>query len=356
MPSLFVIRGNDQGSRYELTDSTVRLGRDASNHIEVHDTEVSRRHAELRIEEDEYRLVDLNSSNGTFVNGRRLSSSLLGSGDQIQIGGTLLLYTGKGNDESAEELSRTIHIAGGRQGEERSRIVRAISQEDGSRVFDLDSSEEANPWLARARSNLQVMYRTALAVSHTLDIDRLLRRIMDLIFEWVEADRGCIMLVEQPGGALQPKVRRTRASSASGEKITISKSILDYVMEKNQGVLTSDAREDTRWDSTASILQTGVREAICVPMQGRYDVVGVIYIDTSTSPQDFIRPASLEVQRGPPQADDRHRAPGSLGGRRHAILFRYGPGRTTRRDGTDYRNALPSHQKISCREFAAEAI
>ena len=233
--------------------------------------------------------VDLNSSNGTYVNGRRLPTCLLGSGDQLQIGGTLLLYTGKGSEESAEELSRTIQIAGERQADDRSRIVRAISQEDGSRVFQLDDAGEANPWLARARSNLQVMYRTALAVSHTLDIDRLLRRIMDLIFEWVEADRGCIMLVDQPGGALQPKVRRTRTSSATKEKITISKTILDYVMEKNQGVLTSDAKEDARWDSTASILQAGVREAICVPMQGRYDVVGVIYIDTSTSPREYIR-------------------------------------------------------------------
>ena len=66
-----------------------------------------------------------------------------------------------------------------------------------------------NSWLARARSNLQVMYRTALAVSHTLDIDQLLQRIMELIFEWVEADRGCIMLVDPDTKTLEPKVRRT---------------------------------------------------------------------------------------------------------------------------------------------------
>ena len=60
------------------------------------------------------------------------------------------------------------------------------------------------------------------------------------------------------------------------EKIVISKTILDYVMERNEGVLTSDAREDNRWSPAASILQLGIREAICVPMQGRYDVVGVI--------------------------------------------------------------------------------
>ncbi len=81
-----------------------------------------------------------------------------------------------------------------------------------------------------------------------------------------------------------PKVRHNRQGLADDEKLAISKTILDYVMEHNEGVLTSDAREDQRWDTGASIVQMGIREAICVPMQGRYDVVGVIYIDTSVSP------------------------------------------------------------------------
>ena len=133
------------------------------------------------------------------------------------------------------------------------------------------------------------MYRTALAVSHTLDIDQLLQRIMELIFEWVEADRGCIMLMDPATKSLQPKVRRTRKGVRADERITISKTILDYVIERNEGVLTSDARQDERWDPAGSIVQMGVREAICVPMQGRYDVVGAIYIDTSTSAQQLIQ-------------------------------------------------------------------
>jgi two-component system NtrC family sensor kinase len=52
-------------------------------------------------------------------------------------------------------------------------------------------------------------------------------------------------------------------------------------------VLTSDAREDDRWNPAASIVRAGVREAICVPMAGRYGVVGVIYIDTLSSPQQI---------------------------------------------------------------------
>jgi two-component system, NtrC family, sensor kinase len=88
---------------------------------------------------------------------------------------------------------------------------------------------------------------------------------------------------------LQPKVRRTRKGVRSDERISISKTILDYVTTRNEGVLTSDARQDDRWSAGGSIVQMGVREAICVPMRGRYDVVGAIYIDTSTTAQQLVQ-------------------------------------------------------------------
>ena len=287
VPSLFVIRGNDQGTRFELEEPILRLGRDSSSAIHVHDTEVSRQHAEIRRTNGNYTVSDLDSSNGTFVNGNRISRHLLASGDQVQVGSTLMLYTGR-SDEADEDLEM-INIAAAEGSQDSSRIIRSVSQEQGSQIFAPDAEFSLNPWLARARSNLQVMYRTALAVSHTLDIDQLLQRIMELIFEWVEADRGCIMLVDPQTKLLKPMVRRTRAGVPSDEEITISKTILDYVIERNEGVITSDARQDDRWDSAASIVQMGIHEAICVPMQGRYDVVGAIYIDTSTSPEEIIR-------------------------------------------------------------------
>jgi two-component system NtrC family sensor kinase len=288
VPSLFVIRGNDQGTRFELEGATFGLGRDASNAVQLHDTEVSRQHAEIRRVADGYALVDLGSSNGTFVNGRRVHEHPLSSGDQVQVGGTLMLFTWPA-EEAGEDLTGQVSIASDQRTGDESQIIHSLSQAEGSRLFQPDSDLPQNSWLARARSNLQVMYRTALAVSHTLDIDQLLQRIMELIFEWVEADRGCIMLVNSETKSLEPKVRRTRKGARGGDKITISKTILDYVTERNEGVLTSDARQDDRWDSAASILQMGIREAICVPMQGRYDVVGVIYIDTSTTPQEVIQ-------------------------------------------------------------------
>jgi signal transduction histidine kinase len=288
VPSLFVIRGNDQGSRFELRDEIVQVGRDATSGIQLHDTEVSRQHAELRREGPLFVITDLNSSNGTYVNGQRVQSQRLASGDQVQLGRTLMLFTGPA-EEPDDDLAESVDIDLPEHTGDRSQIIHSITHEEGSRIFEAPRGGAHEAWLARARSNLQVMYRTALAVSHTLDIDQLLHRIMDLIFEWVEADRGCVMLIDPATDKLEPKVRRTREGVAAAERIVISKTILDYVMEKHEGVLTSDAREDDRWDSAASILKAGIREAICVPMQGRYDLVGVIYIDTSTSPQEAIQ-------------------------------------------------------------------
>ena len=107
MPSLFVIRGNDQGTRFELDEPIVRLGRDASNTIQLHDTEVSRHHAEIRRADGDLRISDLNSSNGTFVNGQRIRQHQLASGDQVQLGSTLMLYTGPAEETAAKTWPRS---------------------------------------------------------------------------------------------------------------------------------------------------------------------------------------------------------------------------------------------------------
>ena len=81
MPSLFVIRGNDQGTRFDLSEERMGIGRDPANAIQVHDSEVSRHHAEVRFHERRHVLVDLGSSNGTYVNGRRITQAELATGD-----------------------------------------------------------------------------------------------------------------------------------------------------------------------------------------------------------------------------------------------------------------------------------
>lgn len=295
MPSLFVIQGRDQGLRFPLDEPLVGVGRVGGNSIQLHDTEVSRKHAVFELTGEEFVLRDLNSSNGTYVNGQRIREKRLLSGDQVQMGRTLLLYTGAAGSVADAEGDVSIVSASGY--DDGSRILHSISQSEGIDLLAVPADQTQSPWLARARSNLQLMYRTSLAVSHTLDIDQLITRIMDMIFEWVDADRGCIMLKDDETGRLAPRVRRLRrgvaamtgdSSESDGPKIAISQTILDYVIGRGEGVLTSNAGDDSRWDPAGSIMSMGVREAICVPMQGRYGLVGVIYIDTSITPKQML--------------------------------------------------------------------
>ena len=75
------------------------LGRDNDNDIQLHDSEVSRHHAEVRSDEGGFLFVDLNSSNGSFINGSQVTEQPLANRDRVQLGRTLMIFTG--NDESS---------------------------------------------------------------------------------------------------------------------------------------------------------------------------------------------------------------------------------------------------------------
>lgn len=285
MPSLYVIQGNGQGSHFDLTelasssdDRVIGIGREKGNDITVEDHEASRRHAEIRKQNDIYSLADLDSSNGTFLNNCRIAEAELKSGDRIQIGRTLFLYS---HGEGGHLPPANVEIVGTESGDDGSRIIAAVPDKLGPNLPPLPQDDTQNHWLVQAQNNLDVMYRTALAVSHTLDIDDLLDRILQLVFDWVGADRGCIMLREEETGQLITKARRDREAGTKSS-MTISHTILDYVLERHEGVLTSNAQGDDRFRSGQSVLRTGVHEAICVPMQGRYGRIGVLYVDTLT--------------------------------------------------------------------------
>ena len=277
MDSLFVIQGNDQGRRYTLDDSTITIGRDSSNKIRLHDPETSRRHAEIRINDLGRTIVDLESSNGLFVNGKQIQSRRLANGDQIQIGKTVLLFASRTLDVGAQEP--LVDVFQDSEQESESRVLHALTPEESRRLFEKSAENELKAaWLEKARAHLNFMYHATLAASRTLDVERLLDRILELIFQWAPVDRGCIFLYDADADKLVPKSSKTRKK---GGRVKVSQTILNYAFRNQKGVLTSNAGSDERWEGSASILQNGVKEAICVPMQGRYGLVGVVYIDVS---------------------------------------------------------------------------
>jgi len=273
--SLFVIQGADQGKRFEFLSGPVALGRDTSNPIRLHDTEISRRHAELRLEREGYRIVDLGSANGTYVNGQPIEQTPLQSGDRVQLGQTVMLFH-ETNGGRHRGLTARVDLLTKSDPDDRSAILRSIPSGEGSRV--LQAPDAAAGWLRERLMNLSVMYRATQAISSILDIDALSHQILELVFESIGADRGAILL-KDASGQLAPKAVRWRGAAELDERMTISQTIVDYVLEQGEGVITTDAPTDKRFSPAQSIVDYQIREAICVPIQGRHTTLGVLYSD-----------------------------------------------------------------------------
>lgn len=271
--SLLVIHGHDQGTRFQIQGDPIGIGRGARNEVRLFDTEVSRQHALIQQEDERFILTDRGSSNGTFVNGRAISQATLADGDRIQVGRTTILFSNSATHESKFAAS-VIDFVGHSGAVDSSKIVSRVSH---------DRSTSGSSTLLLPGEENHVLYRIVEeAVSPSSSIEQMLGRVLDLTMNTVSADRGCVLLRQTDSADLLPVAARRRDASAS-ERIPVSQSIVDYVLRTQHGVRTSDARQDTRFETGQSILQAGIREALCVPMQGRYESIGVIYVDTTTA-------------------------------------------------------------------------
>ncbi len=272
------------------------IGRDPTNHFQIHDGEVSRRHAKIISEDDQWVLCDLDSANGVFINGIRTKKQVLFNGDRILLGKTLFLFVVQASEveDSPRTTNKNVVVQPDEPDVRQSSIIQSIPSDVISFPFATSSDDPLN---IQAEAHLRLMYHTTLVVSQTLDINTLLQRILELIFAWVQVDRGCILLFDPDSHQLLPRATRFSkkvSQDVESTRLVIDKSILDHVLERWEGVRTSDAPNDERWNFKEKM----IREVICVPMAGRYGRVGVIYLDT-------LRPGdeSSAALRSDPESD-----------------------------------------------------
>lgn len=289
MPRLIVMRGVDEGKRFDLIDQTITVGRHSSNAVALHDTQVSRRHMEFRaITGGGYQIVDLGSGNGTLLNGHSIQEAPLRSGDTISIGQSVLMYTaGKNLAEAGNELTERVKLVG-RNAESNfpSAIVRTVAPDLGSQILSRPATA-GTAWLQTRLANLAALYETAEAVSHILDVDELLAKVMALVLKSVDASHGCFMLRAEDGNLI-PKAVMYRDGLNRADELAISRTIVDLVLKEGQGVLVSDVHADERFRSVESLHKHNIREAICVPMRGRRETVGVLFLDTQATLKQFV--------------------------------------------------------------------
>jgi adenylate cyclase len=223
--SLRIIQGPDKERSFELREGENLIGRQAEP-ATLRDGTVSRQHARLVVIEGRWTLEDLGSANGTFLNGVKVRSlTVVHPGDQIRCGSTILVFAGAGEQASVslDENGSLVDAA----------IVATMPSNEDSVIIP---TPEAG---AQAIGNLRVLYDLVSEIGSIFNVDMLVRRTLDKIFDILPADRGYILLFENPeapGGKLTLRAFR-HSGDQLAPKAPISRTIINEVVTKQVGVL-----------------------------------------------------------------------------------------------------------------------
>lgn len=278
MPTLHVLQGPDKGRIYTTPDEPAVIGR-SSEHIQLSDHGTSRRHAEIYPENGHWVLLDLGSSNGTYLNGQRIfAPAHLKYGDQIKVGSTLLVFTGQEEVRTftgAQSIRDLVDLApenpsGG------SSILAAVNASEDSIILQ-------PPETADAVAAWNVVYKIAEAVSANDNVESFLERVADIIFEHLSVDHLIMMTAAPDLDHLEPRIVRCRTSEPEARpRIVTSRTIINHVVNHRDGVLCANALTDDRFpsaDNHDSLHELGPRSIICVPILARDRILGVIHLD-----------------------------------------------------------------------------
>ena len=282
--NLLVIQGPDNGSRFDLSAEPVTIGRGVQNDLRLNDAEVSRVHFRIQKSDSGFDLLDAGSANGTLVNGRVAKTHALRNGDQVQIGRTVLVFE---NDEDSSRMKPGAEVQFTDEGaSEQSQIVRQIGPDD-TQTFVWSELELVDSPAPTRLTGLQTLYRISEeAANATISMQQMLQTILDLTLAATDADHGCVLLRESDSGLMKPEAFAGRADEDSGP-LMVSRTIVNQVVAERRAVRTSDAQADVRFADGHSVIASGIREAICVPMTGLADFIGVIYLDTTRQPDSI---------------------------------------------------------------------
>ena len=264
--------------KLEFEDRSVTIGRHPECDIIIDDASVSRQHARIESENGVYFIEDLNSRNGTFLNNESIHrSTRLFDGSEINICDVRFVFHLEEN--STYQPPRPTIEANSDDGisvemdEDVQEASKIMSQLDVA-SHDVHASNHAD-----AEMKLAALMQITRALSESVQRSEVFSKILDCLFNLFEAaDRGFIILKNQNN---ELKTSATRTRSINEERLRISKTIVEKVLETKRPLLSSDAASDDRFDVSQSIVDFRIRSIMCAPLINNDDeAIGVIQLDT----------------------------------------------------------------------------
>ncbi|MFY1824535.1 adenylate/guanylate cyclase domain-containing protein [Myxococcus fulvus] len=249
------------------------LGRHPSNTLRLVDREVSKEHATIEKVGKDFVLKDLGSSNGTFVNGKRVKELRLKDGDEIALGSSRLIF------HSGEQPVVPAPAAPGVTVVAQSVSMPAfLAQMDqvpqNFRPVDQMTDGEA---LRRDYEKLRIAHEFHRQVSTQGSQTGLFEQILKVAFQLLAADHGVILKVAGDGEFIPAAVHHRTGKPVN---VMLSDTVLKRVVETGKAVLTADAIIDERFSAAESIVAQGIRSAMAVPLMVNSKIQAVLFLDS----------------------------------------------------------------------------
>jgi serine phosphatase RsbU (regulator of sigma subunit) len=269
--------------RFPLTGKILVIGRDPACDIVVRREQTSSRHAMIVQSGDDYYVEDLDSVNGTYVNGQRIRQRVhLKDGDRVDLFGLSVLFCDEpaSNDVTATLLQPGSSLPG--------------ADQPSAIMTTLDVKAEPQVTVA-PETKLRAILEISQNLGSLLDLKAVLPKILESLFViFPHADRGFILLRDPKTGQFVPRAVRQRHQEANAEP-EFSRTIVKYALNTGRAVLSADAGRDERFDPSQSIHRLQIRSIMCVPMvSGSGAPLGVLQIDTQDKRNQF-RQEDLDV-------------------------------------------------------------
>jgi adenylate cyclase len=259
---------------FPLADTT-SLGRHPNNTLRLVDREVSKEHCVLERLGGTYVLRDLNSSNGTFVNGRKIKELRLRDGDEIALGNSrLVFHTGEGLNPGQAQHSAGVTVVASAQS--MPAFLATVAQLESAEFRPADKLTDLDT-LRQDYEKLRIGNEFHRLVGMERDLKSLLDKILKVAFQLLAADNAVVFLADSEG-ALEPQAVLRRKDD--DQEVVVSDTVLKRVCETRSAVLTADAILDSRFSSSESIVAQGIRSAMAVPLISKSVLRGVLFCDT----------------------------------------------------------------------------
>ena len=285
----FLITGpSGQTQIFEISGSTVNIGRADSNDLVLNHPSVSRHHVRLTVLPGDTTLLnDLGSLNGTVVNGQQIHEHPLADQDRVNIGMFELKYDlAKAEPSHVEAGSRpAVDLAGLVSPEALSTSLRA---QVAAGVPPAQAIQERLRDLEKENRLLKLLLGVGKTLSSVLTAEEVMQRVMELVFQMENVERGFVMLYDEKKGfrpaVLLYKDERLRKDPRG---VVLSKSIIERVTTERLPLLIHDVAGDERFSASESLRLAGIRAAMCAPLIYKDKVFGLFYVDCLSRPYAF---------------------------------------------------------------------